>query len=175
MNRLSGLFRPAAHVSMLPAEQVRQLYPRFRWRILESTFVGYATFYFVRNNLPVVSKEMGQALGYSKGQTGDMLAMTAGQGYRHPRRSLRMECRILWHSGFHAVGNSVALLDVEAETAGCRNAPARRGRSCGGSQGRRYMIFTTRNQRAPASLPHIGNGAVNTRTHSTETIFLRGN
>jgi OPA family glycerol-3-phosphate transporter-like MFS transporter len=62
---------------MLPAEQVRQLYPKFRWRILESTFIGYATFYFVRNNLPVVSKEMGQALDYSKGQIGDMLAMTA--------------------------------------------------------------------------------------------------
>src|SRR5664279_255218 len=77
MNRLSRLFRPAAHVSMLPAEQVRQLYPKFRWRILESTFIGYATFYFVRNNLPVVSKEMGQALHYSKGQIGDMLAMTA--------------------------------------------------------------------------------------------------
>src|ERR1035441_2796695 len=77
MNRLGRLFRSAAHVRMLPAEQVRQLYPKFRWRILESTFIGYTTFYFVRNNLPVVSKEMGQALDYSKGQIGDMLAMTA--------------------------------------------------------------------------------------------------
>jgi OPA family glycerol-3-phosphate transporter-like MFS transporter len=77
MNRQNGLFRPAAHVSRLPAEQVRQLYPKFRWRILESTFIGYATFYFVRNNLPVVSKEMGQALHYSKGQIGDLLALTA--------------------------------------------------------------------------------------------------
>ena len=77
MNRLGRLFQPAAHVSMLPVEQVRRLYPKFRWRILESTFIGYATFYFVRNNLPVVSKEMGQALHYSKGQIGDMLAMTA--------------------------------------------------------------------------------------------------
>ena len=56
---------------------MERLYPKFRWRILESTFIGYATFYFVRNNLPVVSKEMGQALGYSKGQIGDMLALTA--------------------------------------------------------------------------------------------------
>jgi len=46
MNRLGRLFQPAAHVSMLPAEQVRQLYPKYRWRILESTFIGYATFYF---------------------------------------------------------------------------------------------------------------------------------
>jgi OPA family glycerol-3-phosphate transporter-like MFS transporter len=77
LSRLGDLFRPAAHVLRLPDEQIRELYPKFRWRILESTFIGYATFYFVRNNLPVVSKEMGQALHYSKGQIGDLLALTA--------------------------------------------------------------------------------------------------
>ncbi len=77
MSRLGDLFRPAAHVLRLPDDQIRELYPKFRWRILESTFIGYATFYFVRNNLPVVSKEMGQALHYSKGQIGDLLALTA--------------------------------------------------------------------------------------------------
>ena len=71
------MFRPAAHVVRLPDEQVRRLYPKFRWQILEATFIGYATFYFVRNNLPVVSKEMGQALHYSKSQIGDLLALTA--------------------------------------------------------------------------------------------------
>ena len=77
MNRVSTLFRAAPHVARLADEQARRLYPKFRWQILESTFIGYATFYFVRNNLPVVSKEMGQALGYTKGQIGDMLALTA--------------------------------------------------------------------------------------------------
>ncbi len=48
-----------------------------RWQILESTFIGYATFYFVRNNLPVVSREMGFALNYSKEQVGNILAATA--------------------------------------------------------------------------------------------------
>ncbi len=71
------MLRPAAHVVRLPDEQVRRLYPKFRWQILEATFIGYATFYFVRNNLPVVSKEMGQALHYSKSQIGDLLALTA--------------------------------------------------------------------------------------------------
>ena len=74
---MTSPFRPAPHVARLPDEKVRRLYPKYRWRILESTFIGYATFYFVRNNLPVVSKEMGQALDYSKGQIGDMLAATA--------------------------------------------------------------------------------------------------
>jgi len=69
--------RPAPAIARLPDPQIRKLYPQMRWRILESTFIGYATFYFVRNNLPVVSKEMGQALGYGKAQIGDMLALTA--------------------------------------------------------------------------------------------------
>lgn len=77
IGRLHGLFRPAPAAARLPNTQVRRLYPRYRWRILEATFIGYATFYFVRNNLPVVSKEMGQALQYNKGQIGDLLALTA--------------------------------------------------------------------------------------------------
>src|SRR5512140_1138756 len=77
MNRVSELLKPAPHLARLPDDQVKRLYPRFRWQILESTFIGYATFYVVRNTLPGVSKEMGQALHYSKGQIGDMLALTA--------------------------------------------------------------------------------------------------
>lgn len=77
MASIGNLFRPAPHIACLPDADVQRLYPRLRWQILESTFIGYATFYFVRNNLPVVSKEMGQALGYSKGQIGDLLALTA--------------------------------------------------------------------------------------------------
>ena len=69
--------RPAPHIPRLPEGQVKRLYPQLRWQILESTFIGYATFYFVRNNLPVVSREMGLALHYSKGQIGNMLAATA--------------------------------------------------------------------------------------------------
>ena len=77
MAGLRNLFRPAPHIPRLPADTIGRVYPGFRWRILEATFIGYATFYFVRNNLPVVSKEMGQALGYSKSQIGDILALTA--------------------------------------------------------------------------------------------------
>lgn len=56
MSSFRALFAPAPHIARLPDDQVRRLYPGFRWRILEATFIGYATFYFVRNNLPVVSK-----------------------------------------------------------------------------------------------------------------------
>jgi OPA family glycerol-3-phosphate transporter-like MFS transporter len=77
MPNILSFFRPAPHVPLFDDDTVRKMYPRFRWQVLESTFIGYAAFYLVRNNLPVVSKEMGQALGYSKGQIGDLLAVTA--------------------------------------------------------------------------------------------------
>ena len=67
--------QPAPHIKRISPKQAQEKYPKLRWRILEATFIGYATFYLVRNNLPVVSKEMGQALNYSKDQIGNMLAV----------------------------------------------------------------------------------------------------
>jgi MFS transporter, OPA family, glycerol-3-phosphate transporter len=75
--RLRAIFGARSHAPRRPDDEVRRAYPRLRWQILESTFIGYATFYFVRNNLPVVSKEMGAALGYDKSQIGDIIALTA--------------------------------------------------------------------------------------------------
>jgi len=72
-----SFLRPAPHIPRVSREQAQRLYPKMRWQILESTFIGYATFYFVRNNLPVVSREMGIALHYSKEQMGNILAATA--------------------------------------------------------------------------------------------------
>lgn len=75
-----SLFRwilPAHPKPLLPTEVIEKKYPRFRWRILEATFVGYAVFYLVRNNFPVVSKEMGEALHYSQEQITNILAVTA--------------------------------------------------------------------------------------------------
>ena len=68
---------PAPHIAPLPEAIAAKKYPRLRWQILEATFIGYATFYLVRHNLPVVSKEMGAVFGYDKAQIGDMLAATA--------------------------------------------------------------------------------------------------
>lgn len=62
---------------MRPDADVRRLYPRFRWQILEATFLGYATFYLVRNNLSPVMKEMAADLHYTNAMTGDLLAATA--------------------------------------------------------------------------------------------------
>lgn len=70
-------FKPASPVPRLSKAEVVRLYPRFRWRIFESAFIGYASFYVVRNNLGVVAKEMGAALAYNKSMIGDILAATA--------------------------------------------------------------------------------------------------
>jgi len=75
MTWMPSFLRPAPHIARVSAEQAQKIYPKLRWQVLESTFIGYAAFYLVRNNLPVVSKEMGQALVYSKDQIGDMLAV----------------------------------------------------------------------------------------------------
>lgn len=77
LQKFLSIFRPAPAIPRLPAKEIEAKYPKFRWQILESTFIGYAVFYFVRNNFPVVSKEVGEALHYSREQIGDILAVTA--------------------------------------------------------------------------------------------------
>ena len=70
-------FRPAPATPRLPPAEVARLYPRYRWRIFESAFIAYATFYIVRNNFAPVSKEIGAALHYDKDMIGNILAGTA--------------------------------------------------------------------------------------------------
>lgn len=74
---LRRLFAPPAHRPQLPAVEVQLLYPWYRWRALEATFLGYAFYYLVRNNVATVAKEIEGSLGYSKSMIGDILAVTA--------------------------------------------------------------------------------------------------
>ena len=70
-------FSPPDPIQRLPDAEVQRQYPRYRWRIMESTFLGYGMFYLVRNNLSPVVKEMEGALHYDHSQIGDILAITA--------------------------------------------------------------------------------------------------
>lgn len=70
-------FAPAPDKPRLPEAEVRRRYPILRWQILEATFIGYALFYLVRNNLSVVAKDIEGALHYDHSQIGNILAMTA--------------------------------------------------------------------------------------------------
>ena len=72
-----GFLKPAAHVKRLPPQQIGRRYAHLRWQILEATFIGYSFFYLVRNNLSPVAKEVSEAVGYSRGEIGDFLAITA--------------------------------------------------------------------------------------------------
>lgn len=75
--KIRQLFAAAPHRPRLPDEQVRRLYPRYRWQMLEATFIGYAAFYLVRNNLAVVAKDIEGSLGYTHSMIGSILAITA--------------------------------------------------------------------------------------------------
>lgn len=70
-------FAPPPPAPRLPAEVVDRVYPAYRWRALEATFLGYAFYYLVRNNVPVVTKELDVALGYTKEMCGNLGAITA--------------------------------------------------------------------------------------------------
>ncbi|MCU0823200.1 MAG: MFS transporter [Leptospira sp.] len=70
-------FSPAQSIPQKSQSEIEELYPKFRFRVLESTFLGYTTYYLVRNNFSPVSKEIGEALSYSRQDIGDILAITA--------------------------------------------------------------------------------------------------
>ncbi len=70
-------FASAPHIPRLPDDRVRRLYPYYRISILASTFLGYATFYLVRNNLSTVAKEIEGALHYNHSMIGSILAVSA--------------------------------------------------------------------------------------------------
>ncbi len=77
VSRVRRFFAAAPHIDRLPEDRVRHLYPRYRWRVMEATFLGYGTFYLVRNNLSVVAKDIEGALHYQHSQIGSILAITA--------------------------------------------------------------------------------------------------
>ncbi|MDQ1258116.1 MAG: transporter, family, glycerol-3-phosphate transporter, partial [Candidatus Hydrogenedentes bacterium] len=68
---------PAPPIARLPEADIRRQYPRYRWQIMEATFLGYAAFYLVRNNLSVVAKDIEGALHYEHSDIGSLLAATA--------------------------------------------------------------------------------------------------
>jgi len=74
---LVHLFAPAppAEVLIEDAAEVKARYRYWQRRILISTIIGYATFYFVRKNLSVAMPGLGQDLGISKVDLGLFLTL----------------------------------------------------------------------------------------------------
>lgn len=70
--------KPAPAIPRKSSEEIARSYPIFRWRVFEATFIAYAAYYLVRNNLSPVQVDLGKALSYDKTMLGSILASSAG-------------------------------------------------------------------------------------------------
>jgi OPA family glycerol-3-phosphate transporter-like MFS transporter len=80
LNPLAAIRRfyaPPGPAPLRPPQEVQRVYPQYRWRMLEATFIGYATYYLVRNNLAPIKPELEETLHYSKEMLGNIGAVTA--------------------------------------------------------------------------------------------------
>ena len=74
---IKKIYAPAPHIEPLAEDRIAKTYTRYRWSTMESTFLGYAMFYLVRNNLSTVAKDVGTALSYDHNMIGNILALSA--------------------------------------------------------------------------------------------------
>src|SRR6476620_2512085 len=75
--RLAGIFQPApvADFEISDPAEVASEYRRWQRRVLFSSIIGYATFYFVRKNLSIAMPFMETGLGIQKSQLGLFLTL----------------------------------------------------------------------------------------------------
>jgi sugar phosphate permease len=75
--RLTKLFQPApaATFQITDPTEIANEYRRWQKRVLVSSIIGYATFYFVRKNLSIAMPAMENSLGIQKSQLGLFLTM----------------------------------------------------------------------------------------------------
>jgi OPA family glycerol-3-phosphate transporter-like MFS transporter len=78
LDHVVNWFRPAPPIPRKSPDEIARAYPIFRWRIFEATFIAYAAYYLVRNNLSPVQVDLGHAMGYDKTMLGSILASSAG-------------------------------------------------------------------------------------------------
>ncbi|HSY43953.1 MAG TPA: hypothetical protein VK811_08565, partial [Candidatus Acidoferrum sp.] len=74
---LVGIFRPAppAAIQLTDPAQIAAKYKSWQIRVLLLSLFGYATFYFVRNNLPIAMPFLGKDLAITKTQLGTFLTL----------------------------------------------------------------------------------------------------
>lgn len=69
-----GIYKPAAHQPLLPAEKINKEYKRLRFQIFLGIFIGYAGYYLVRKNFSLAMPFLIEEHGFSKGQLGIALS-----------------------------------------------------------------------------------------------------
>ncbi|WP_325984546.1 glycerol-3-phosphate transporter [Providencia stuartii] len=67
------MFKPAPHISRLPAEKIDPVYRRLRWQIFIGIFLGYAAYYLVRKNFALAIPALTEQ-GFTKGELGFALS-----------------------------------------------------------------------------------------------------
>lgn len=73
---MASFFRPvAAAVPLTDKQEISEQYRRWQRRVLVSSIIGYATFYFVRKNLSIAMPVMEAQLGIEKSQLGLFLSL----------------------------------------------------------------------------------------------------
>jgi OPA family glycerol-3-phosphate transporter-like MFS transporter len=75
--RLVHWFQPAPAIPRKSPEEIATAYPIFQRRIFEATFIAYAAYYLVRNNLSPVQLDLGRAMGYDHTMLGTLLATSS--------------------------------------------------------------------------------------------------
>lgn len=77
LTRLAAIFQPApaAAFKITGTAEIASEYRRWQRRVLFSSIIGYATFYFVRKNLSIAMPVMESSLGIQKTQLGLFLTM----------------------------------------------------------------------------------------------------
>lgn len=82
MSSILDLFKPAPHIEEIQdTEEVRKTYNYWRIRIIYSTFIGYALYYFTRKSFTFVMPGLIEDLHYDKSQLGllaSILSITYG-------------------------------------------------------------------------------------------------
>lgn len=70
-----SIFSPAPHIARLPEEQINSTYSRLRKEVFAGTFIGYATFYLIRQNFSLAVPYMIAEYGYSKADLGVVMTI----------------------------------------------------------------------------------------------------
>jgi sugar phosphate permease len=67
--------QPDSSVRIIDPSRIDRMYRYWRFRVLATSIIGYALFYFVRANISVPLKTMGNDLGYSNEKLGLILTI----------------------------------------------------------------------------------------------------
>lgn len=70
-----SIFSPAPHIERLPEAQIDSTYKRLRKEVFAGTFIGYATFYLIRQNFSLTVPYMIAEYGYAKADLGVVMTV----------------------------------------------------------------------------------------------------